>query len=111
MSTLCNMIQRGPWGQSFPTSPVLTEMLSLPSCVHWVEKFLLATILEFYRHMQLLVGPHRGASLPRSCPYNTLYITGCKHLMGGSRGQRKVTWRVTPFGVPSRQRHRGVKGR
>ena len=32
-------------------------------------------------------------------------------LSGGSRGQRKVTGHATPFGVPSRQRHRGVKGR
>ena len=30
---------------------------------------------------------------------------------GGARGQRKVTWRTPPVGVPSRQRHRGVKGR
>jgi hypothetical protein len=30
---------------------------------------------------------------------------------GSSRGQRAVTWRATPVGVPSRPMHRGVAGR
>jgi hypothetical protein len=53
---------------------------------------------------------HKDRLAPlENAPFSTYLVASI--LSGGARGQREVTWRATPFGVPSRPMHRGVKGR